>query len=156
MHDPDELTELFRASGRKVTAQRQCIFRLLQGNVDHPSAEAVYEAARAEMPTISLRTVYQTLYELTEMGEIAALDVGTGMMRYDPNVDGAHHHLVCGSCGKVRDLPLAFHGLEVPPDQAQGYEVRSAEVVFRGLCEECRPGGHPGGGRQSVAAGAAS
>jgi Fe2+ or Zn2+ uptake regulation protein len=140
MRSPDELTELFRSSGRKVTAQRQCIFRILQGNVAHPSAEAVYDEARAEMPTISLKTVYQSLHELAEMGEIAALDLGTGVVRFDPNVDGAHHHLVCRSCGKVRDLHVEIPGLSVPRAKAQGFDVNSAEVVFRGLCEDCRGG----------------
>jgi len=139
MRSPDELTEVFRSSGRKMTAQRQCIFRVLDGNVNHPSAEAVYESARAEMATISLKTVYQTLYELAELGEVAALDLGTGTVRFDPNVDTVHHHLVCRTCGKVRDLNVAFDELAVPPGKSQGYEVRSAEVVFRGLCDECRP-----------------
>ncbi|HEX4244236.1 MAG TPA: transcriptional repressor, partial [Acidimicrobiales bacterium] len=79
MKTPDELTQLFRANGRKVTAQRQCIFRVLQGDVTHPSAEAVYEAARRDVETISLKTVYQTLNDLAELGEITSLDVGTGM-----------------------------------------------------------------------------
>ena len=61
----------------------------------HPTAESVHAAARAEMETISLKTVYQTLNELAAMGEIAALDLGTGMTRFDPNVEGVHHHLVC-------------------------------------------------------------
>ena len=138
MKTVEELTELFRASGRKVTAQRQCIFRVLQGNVTHPSAEAVYEAARAEMETISLKTVYQTLNEMSEMGEIAALDLGTGAVRFDPNVEAGHHHLVCRQCGKVRDLYLDFDDLRVPTGASQGFEVRSAEVVFRGLCDDCR------------------
>ena len=129
---------MFRASGRKVTAQRQCIFRILQGNVTHPSAEAVYDAARVEMETLSLKTVYQTLYELAELGEIETLDLGTGAMRFDPNVESSHHHLVCRACGKVRDLNVDFAGLAVPDGESQGYDVRSAEVVFRGLCDECR------------------
>jgi len=141
MRSPEEMTELFRASGRKVTAQRQCIFRVLEGNVSHPSAESVHDAARAEMETISLKTVYQTLYELVDLGEVHALDLGTGMVRFDPNVDAEHHHLVCRSCGKVRDLGVAFGELSVPSGQTQGYEVRSAEVVFRGLCEQCRAQG---------------
>ncbi len=143
MRTPDELTALFRANGRKVTAQRQCIFRVLQDNVDHPSAESVFEAARTQVPTISLKTVYQTLYELAELGEIAALDLGTGTARFDPNVERAHHHLVCRSCGKVRDLDVRFDGLSVPPGEVQGYEVSSAEVVFRGLCGDCRPPPEP-------------
>ena len=137
MRTPEELTDLFRVNGRKVTAQRQCIFRALQGDVTHPSAETVYETVRAEMETISLKTVYQTLYELAELGELLTLDLGTGAVRFDPNVEDRHHHLVCRRCGKVRDLHVDFDGLDVPRGAAQGYEVSSAEVVFRGLCDEC-------------------
>jgi len=138
----EELTRLFRAQGRKVTPQRQCIFRVLQGDVTHPSADAVYAAARQEMETISLKTVYQTLNELAAMGELDALDVGTGTTRFDPNVEVRHHHLVCRSCGKVRDLHADFGHLQVPADAAAGFEVGEAEVVFRGLCDQCRPAGH--------------
>ncbi len=138
MKTPEELTDLFRASGHKVTAQRQCVFRVLQGNETHPSAEDVYEAARRQIGTISLKTVYQTLNELAELGEVAPLDLGTGRVRFDPNVEEVHHHLVCTACGKVRDLHLEFGDLHVPTRAAQGYKVRSGEVVFRGLCKECR------------------
>ncbi len=68
MKSPDELTELFRSTGRKVTAQRQCVFRVLQGDVTHPSAETVHALVSAEMETVSLKTVYQTLYDLAELG----------------------------------------------------------------------------------------
>jgi len=138
MRTPEELTDLFRASGRKVTAQRQCIFRILQGDETHPSAEAVHAAASQEMETISLKTVYQTLHDLAELGEIAALDVGTGRTRFDPNVDDRHHHLVCRRCGSIRDLMVDFPDLSVPDGADLGFDVGSAEVVFRGLCPSCR------------------
>ena len=150
MRTPEELTDLFRANGRKVTAQRQRIFRALQDNVTHPSAEAVYETVRAEMETISLRTVYQTLYELAELGEVLTLDLGTGAVRFDPNVEDPHHHLVCRRCGKVRDLHVQFEGLRVPRGDAQGYDVSSAEVVFRGLCEDCQAGESATAARRSA------
>jgi Fur family transcriptional regulator, stress-responsive regulator len=137
MQSPDALTDLFRTHGRKITAQRQCIFRALEGDATHPSAERVHERVRHEMPNISLKTVYQTLNDLADLGAISVLEVGTGQARFDPNVETTHHHLVCRSCGKVRDLAAAFPGLEVPPRAAQGFAVDSAEVVFRGLCDEC-------------------
>ncbi len=142
MQSPDALTDLFRANGRKITAQRQCIFRSLEGDVTHPSAERVHEKVRREMPNVSLKTVYQTLNDLAELGAISVLDVGTGAARFDPNVETAHHHLVCRGCGKVRDLAAEFPGLRVPPRAAQGFEVDSAEVVFRGVCDDCRDREH--------------
>ena len=138
MKSPEELSELFRSTGRKVTAQRQCVFRVLQGDVTHPSAETVHALVSAEMETVSLKTVYQTLYDLTELGEIASLDVGTGMTRFDPNVDDPHHHLVCRRCGRVRDLVATFPPLRVPEGADLGFEVGRAEIVFRGLCHDCR------------------
>ena len=135
MKSPTELTELFRQQGYKVTPQRQCIFRILHGSDVHPTAEAVYAAAAAEMPTMSLRTVYQTLNDLAAMGEIQQLDLGTGSSRFDPNTDG-HHHLVCTGCGKVRDLYADFTDVRVPSGD-HGFRVSTTEIVFRGLCDDC-------------------
>jgi Fe2+ or Zn2+ uptake regulation protein len=138
MRTPEEVAELFRSTGRKVTPQRLCIFRVVQGDVTHPSAEAVHAVASREMETISLKTVYQTLHDLAELGEIASLDVGTGMTRFDPNVDHPHHHLVCRQCGRVRDLVAEFPDLRIPKGADLGFDVGSAEIVFRGLCPGCR------------------
>ncbi len=137
MHRPGELVDVFRAHGRKVTPQRQCIFGVLYGDTSHPTADAVYEAARRQVSTISLKTVYQTLHELVALGEVAALDLGTGTTRFDPNVDATHHHLVCRACGKVSDLHADFSAVRVPAGQAAGFEVGAAEVVFRGRCSSC-------------------
>jgi Fe2+ or Zn2+ uptake regulation protein len=52
------VTELFRDRGLKVTPQRQCIFGVLQGNGSHPTAHAVFEVVREEMPTIAVRVVH--------------------------------------------------------------------------------------------------
>jgi len=139
VRSPEELSALFRAQGLKVTPQRQRIFRVLHGNERHPTAEAVYDAVVLDMPTISLKTVYQTLNDLAEMGELTQLDLGTGASRFDPNVEHAHHHLVCDRCGKVRDLHLDFGALSIPPEARQGFAVGSAEVLFRGHCADCIP-----------------
>lgn len=136
MKSPAELTDLFRARGMKITPQRQCIFRALHGNGEHPTAEAVYDRVRAEMPAISLRTVYQTLNDLTSMGELHQLDLGTGSGRFDPNLD-PHHHLVCERCGTVHDVYADFTDVRLPGDPHHGFRVSTTEIVFRGLCATC-------------------
>src|SRR3954449_8598955 len=110
----DELTTRFRSEGLRVTPQRQVIFRLLHDVDTHPTVESLYESARAEMPTISRKTVYQTVHDLESMGEVELLDIGTGSIRVDPNVEHAHQHLVCTRCGTVRDVLIAIADLRVP------------------------------------------
>jgi Fe2+ or Zn2+ uptake regulation protein len=136
MRTPTELADLFRSRGLKMTPQRECIFRVLYGNEVHPTADAVYASARQQMPMMSLKTVYQTLNDLAEMGEIQQLDLGTGSSRFDPNIEG-HHHLVCTSCGRVRDLYADFD-VELPAAKRQGFAVDAAEVIFPGLCPACQ------------------
>ena len=136
MQTADQLTSLFREQGLRVTPQRQAIFRLLHGNVGHPTVESVCDAARAEMPTISLKTVYQTVHDLEAMGEVSLLDLGTGSVRVDPNVESDHHHVVCSSCGLVHDIELA----EVPklaPRYRKDFQPDAVDVIFRGVCNDC-------------------
>jgi len=136
VRSPTELTAAFRSRGLKVTPQRQLIFRLLDGNTAHPSAEILFAAAEAQMPGISLRTVYQTLNDLAEMGELNQLDLGTGASRFDPNV-GDHHHLVCVDCGAVRDVHVAGAQQLTPDGGPQGFVLDAPHVIFRGHCSEC-------------------
>ena len=123
----DELTALFRTRGLRVTPQRHALFRLLHGNDSHPTVQGLCQEARAEMPTISLRTVYQTIHDLEGLGEVALVDLGTGSVRVDPDVEHPHHHFICTSCGKVRGVVIDLERLGVPA-VSQGFTVTSVQV----------------------------
>ena len=135
MRTPGELGEAFRAQGLKVTPQRQLLFRLLHDSDQHPTADVLYAKASAEMPGISLRTVYQTLTDLTAMGELRQVTFGSGPAHFDPNVVD-HHHAVCDACGAIIDVyvdgadQLAIDGLD-------GFRPESSSIVFHGACTAC-------------------
>jgi Fe2+ or Zn2+ uptake regulation protein len=136
MKDATQLTDLFRDRGLRVTPQRQAIFRLLTDNDRHPTVDALYESARAEMPTISLKTVYQTVHDLEALGQVTLLDLGTGSVRVDPNVEAEHQHLVCSLCGMVRDVPLD-ESPSLPKRYRREFAVDAVDVIFRGICDQC-------------------
>ena len=140
MRTASELTASFRSHGLKVTPQRELVFRLLDGNTSHPTAESVFVKARETMSTISLKTVYQVLHDLQDQGEIQTLDLGTGASRFDPNVE-AHHHLLCVRCAAVHDVHADYPEVVVPFGERRGYTVHAADVVFRGICPTCAGGG---------------
>ncbi len=136
MRSVDELTERLRSVGLRVTPQRQAIVRHLVGNTTHPTVEAIHDAVCVEMPTVSLKTVYQTVHDLESLGEVRLLDLGTGAVRVDPNVEDDHHHLVCTECGAVRDVQPDVVTALARRDR-RDFTVTSVEVIFRGHCDTC-------------------
>ena len=135
MRSPTELVQVFRSKQLKLTPQRQLLFSLLYENESHPTAEALYEVASKQMPGISLRTVYQTLGELVEMGELQQIDFGVGATRFDPNM-GDHHHFVCDSCGTIRDVDITS-APRLRSGSGDGFAVEDINVVFNGRCNRC-------------------
>jgi Fe2+ or Zn2+ uptake regulation protein len=133
----EELSAELRAHGLRVTPQRQCIIGVLEGDETHPTVESIFERARAVMPAISLKTVYQTVHDLEALGALRVLDVGTGAVRVDPNVERDHHHLVCTECGRVTDVPVDVGSLRVPQVHRRDFAIETVEVVFRGRCRGC-------------------
>jgi Fur family transcriptional regulator, stress-responsive regulator len=142
MLPPSELVDRFRSEGLKVTPQRELLFRLLYGNTSHPTADALFASAREVMPMISLKTVYQVLHDLHDLGEIQAIDLGTGSVRFDPKTD-VHQHLLCNECGAIHDVVVPTDSLGIPRSQRRGFTVDSVDVTFRGRCGTCadRPSG---------------
>jgi len=136
MQRTEQLCDKFRSLGLKVTPQRRHIFQVLEGNGSHPSADEVYDRVKVSMPDISLATVYNTLRELVNLGEIRSLDLGEGRSRYDPHTDG-HHHLSCVRCRGVVDVACDTHALELAPEQQHGHRILGADVTFYGVCPTC-------------------
>ena len=135
-----ELLERLRDRGWRITPQRRAIAQVLEGVNVHLSAETIFGRAKCQLPEISMATVYNTLNELVEMGEVLEVTTGSGPKRYDPNVKLTHHHLVCTSCGTLRDvLPDARSLQALHANDLHGFVLTGVEIVFQGLCPNCRP-----------------
>ena len=133
-----------RRSGAKVTHQRIEIFRELARTGDHPDAETVYTRVRERIPTVSLDTVYRTLWLLRDLGLITPLGPAREKARFDANTS-PHHHFVCTRCGFARDV----HGerldrIEVPDAVKALGSVEGTHVEFRGVCFRCSNEGPSG------------
>jgi len=140
-----QLIEHFRAQGLKVTPQRQCIFEALVSTAGwHPTAEVIWAEVVRHMPAVSLKTVYQTLNDLSTMGVVSHVDVGTGSARFDTNTD-RHQHVVCNRCNRVWDVnvDLTEEWIEsklpaqLPHELGGRFFVSSSDLVVRGLCGMC-------------------
>ena len=126
-----------RDAGVKLTPQRIEIFRQVAASLEHPDAETVLRGVQPRMPTVSLDTVYRTLWLLEELGLITALGPRRESVRFDANL-APHHHYVCMRCGSVLDFESADLGALPIPDAVKHLgSVVSAHVEVRGLCAKC-------------------
>lgn len=137
-----EFRRAFSRAGAKITQQRIEVFREVAWTKEHPDAVTVYERVRESLPTISLDTVYRTLWMLMDMGLISTLGVHHERVRFDGNTD-AHHHFICTRCGKARDIHSDdLNNLRAPEEAKRLGSIETTHVEFRGLCPECLRDGH--------------
>lgn len=134
----DKLTNIFREKNLKLTPQRYAIYKYLKSTKSHPSAEMIYDAIKADFPTMSLATVYKTVRTLIELGLVQEINVGEDNFRFDANVDN-HPHIVCITCGKVDDIEdAAFEHLNQDVENFTNYKVSTHKLYFYGVCPECQ------------------
>ena len=130
--------DLLRQHGIQVTAQRLAVLRAATRQ-PHSTAEAVAEAARAEIGAISLQSVYDALGVLVGEGLLRRIQPSGSPARFEARVGDNHHHLICRSCGRVADVDCAVGAAPcLTAVEDMGYEIDEAEVVYWGRCPDCR------------------
>jgi Fe2+ or Zn2+ uptake regulation protein len=129
--------ELLRSRGIQVTAQRLAVLRAVSC-APHITADAVADAVRSEIGSISLQSVYDTLGLLVAEGLLRRIQPSGSPARFEARVGDNHHHLICRTCGRLVDVDCAVHAAPcLTPSNGQGYEIDEAEVAYWGRCPEC-------------------
>jgi Fe2+ or Zn2+ uptake regulation protein len=132
--DPDAL----RAHGMRVTATRIAVLDALAELPPHVSVDQVEQAARARIGSLSTQAVYDILRAFHEAGLVRRIEPAGSPALFETRTGDNHHHLVCRSCGRTVDVDCAVG--EAPclePDDAAGFEIDEAEIVFWGRCPDC-------------------
>ena len=132
-----------KEAGVKLTHQRLENFRELVATEGHPDAESLFRAVQVRVPTVSLDTVYRTLWMLHDRRLVATLGPKRDGIRFDANLD-KHHHYVCVRCGLVRDFESEeLDSLRVPRVVKDIGGILDARVEVRGVCASCQQGQEP-------------
>jgi len=120
-----------------LTKQRAVVLQVIRDAEQHLTANEVFVAARALLPSISFATVYNSLRFLKEAGHIAEIQFGNGASRFD-RMTQRHDHALCTKCGKLVDIEM-----ELPAELLKNaakyskFKPESIEFTLRGLCPDC-------------------
>jgi Fur family peroxide stress response transcriptional regulator len=134
------LRDALEANGQRFTEQRAAVYRFLAATKNHPTADEVFLAVRADVPVISLATVYKSLETLVGCGLAQKLAGGDGSARYDGRMD-PHHHARCIVCSRMFDVPGHLGTRELSDLRASrdGFRVTGYVLELTGYCAECTP-----------------
>jgi Fur family ferric uptake transcriptional regulator len=125
-------------SGHALRATRTRI-RILEAMWGAPiplSAGEVHARLGPKGP--DLVTVYRTLERFVRAGLLREVRLDDGVRRYEPAARGHHHHLVCTSCGEMRDIETCvLEPVESRVLQEHGFRVSRHSLEFFGTCERC-------------------
>ena len=129
---PDEIDDMLRDAGIRVTQQRRTVIAALVQSHDHPSAHDVYTRAKLVDNSVSFATVYRALATLTDAGIVQRIAVDDGPARFEMAPETEHDHLVDVDSGEV--LELASKELVAVKSRLAaelGYEILSQHSVLR-------------------------
>jgi Fur family ferric uptake transcriptional regulator len=128
-------------AGHRSSAPRAAVVQALAELGCGVTAREIDDHLRSTGGQAGLASIYRSLELLHRHRLVSRIDVGEGVVRYEPLHPGGehHHHIVCDVCGKVSafeddGLERAIHKLSGTTD----FEVRGHDVTLRGECPDCK------------------
>lgn len=142
MNERAAIRELRRA-GLRATAQRGAVLEWLDDN-PHATADHVLQGVRGRLGAVSVQAIYDVLGACVKAGLIRRIALAGRPARFERRTGDNHHHVTCRCCGRTEDVDCAVDARPcLTPSQCHGFEVDEAEVVFWGICPDCRTAGVP-------------
>ena len=137
---PKTITDDLRAQGFKVTAARRAVVSVLCA---HPAPLSVADLLSG-LSKLGIKadktTVYREVLFMQERGLVEQVQFDDQVKRYELRSGGHHHHLVCGGCGSVADVPLEndLTAIEKKIERRTGFKIGRHSLEFFGTCRNCR------------------
>jgi Fur family ferric uptake transcriptional regulator len=133
----DEILELLRTDGGRVTPARRAVVQILLDTDGHVSAEEIAEQVQRDMPDVAPSTVYRTLDVLERLDQVEHVHLGHGPSMYHL-AERVHVHLQCRSCGRVIELPDTYlDDLAGRLAHEHGFGLEPRHFALLGRCADC-------------------
>ncbi|SDH34714.1 Fur family transcriptional regulator [Pseudonocardia oroxyli] len=123
----------------RATKQRAAVSELLDRLPDFRSAQEIHEELRRRGEGIGLTTVYRTLQNLADGGEVDVLRSAGGEAVYRRCESAEHHHhLVCRRCGAAEEIDApAVEQWAGEMAERHGFTEITHTVEIFGVCRAC-------------------
>lgn len=127
-----------RGAALRITGPRVAVLTEVH---DHPHADVdtIARRVRERLGSVSTQAVYDALRVLTEAGLLRRIEPAGSPARFEARVGDNHHHVVCRSCGAMRDVDCATGDAPcLDASNDSGFVIDEAEVTYWGVCPDCQ------------------
>ncbi len=139
MTKTDNLSELLRDRGNRITEPRLRVWEVLNRASGHLTVEEIVSEVHKADPSINTSSVYRTLALLADLGLVRESQLGSDEgARWELAHPDDHFHLVCRSCAEVEHHEGDL--VDQIRDHLSGghnFEAEAIDLVVTGICSKC-------------------
>jgi Fe2+ or Zn2+ uptake regulation protein len=147
----DEILDMLRKRGGRVTTPRRAIITALLRSGGHITADQLTNEIQDNYPDVHLSTIYRCLDTLEQLEVIDHIHMGHGRAVYHL-ADEKHQHLMCEVCGTVTEVPdTVFATLAETLRGQYSFAIKPRHFAVLGRCERCLDAPPTAGGRFQTA-----
>jgi Fur family transcriptional regulator, ferric uptake regulator len=133
----EEVLDLLRARGGRVTSSRRILLEVLFETTGHLSVEDLAAAVQSRAPDVHVSTIYRNVEDLQRLGVVTHTHLGHGPATYQL-ASLAHAHFVCESCGARIEAPDSmFRSLARSAKSDLGFSIDPHHFAILGRCADC-------------------
>ena len=134
-----EILEIVKAQGLRLTPQRLIILSAIAEGEGHMNVDEIYRRSREAYPYMDIATVYRTLHLFKRLRLVTEVGMGDRLHYELTDPNARHHHMVCQGCGKAFNLsPSYLDEFRSRLVSEFGFEPDLDNFTVTGVCSECQ------------------
>lgn len=132
----DAFTQFLNNGKFRKTPERFAILRKALEMDSHFEVDALHFAMEQDGYHVSRATVYNTVELLVNAGILRKNVFGQNTSTFEV-ARSNHIHMVCRSCGKIKEIENSHIASEMMTVKADGFRPLSFAITVYGICQEC-------------------
>lgn len=130
-----------KAHGLRRTPERFALLERVFSTGEHFYVDVLCEAMELEGYHVSRSTVYATMQLFLDAGLVRRHQFGNQPAQYERSIPGIsknHLHLVCTTCGRVREVRDSIQTADLCGRKYAGFKAESCALYVYGVCGRCQ------------------